>query len=444
MGKLYVDTGGAATNSGSSDSNTPDLSGTSDAVVTGSTVQLTIGTDLSAVDAVAGSATQASIYIADATNSNQKIFWITGKNDGLDQVTVSVAPTGVTASNWAIGGRHLWTPASIEAALRAGDILQFNNSPASRTAAFLTQRASGDTTSGYVKYIGKTGTRPVLTITNTTQVFTSGALTLGWVENFELAQQGASGIAANVGASGGVFYNVKISDAGAQGWFTNNSANRIIGCEISGTGAEAISLTSQQHVHIGNYVHDITGDGILYASTANTSLIARNNIVDTCTGRGIYINVADSANTSFKMVSGNTVYGCGNSGLEVVDADSNVILINNIFSENGNAAGEYNVEWVAGNADFTGFHAWNVFFHSSGAGSNVSGLTIGGHVASSELITDPLFTNATGGDFSIGSTSPAKAVGYPGVFLGGSTGYLDIGAVQRQEPTGGGNRVIGG
>ena len=120
--------------------------------------------------------------------------------------------------------------------------------------------------------------------------------------------------------------------------------------------------------------------------------------------------------------------------------------MNNIFSENGNAAGEFNVEWVSGAAEYVSFHGWNVFYHSGGGGgANLSGLTVNAQVASSEFTTDPAFTNAAGGDFSIGSTSPAKATGYPGAFLGGSTGYLDIGAVQRQEAGGGGNaNILGG
>jgi len=75
MGTIYVDTGGAATNSGSTDQNTANLSGTGDATVSGSVVQLTAGTDLSGVVTTAG-ATQSSIYLAQATNTNQKIFWI--------------------------------------------------------------------------------------------------------------------------------------------------------------------------------------------------------------------------------------------------------------------------------------------------------------------------------------------------------------------------------
>ena len=49
---------------------------------------------------------------------------------------------------------------------------------------------------------------------------------------------------------------------------------------------------------------------------------------------------------------------------------------------------------------------------------------------------------ATDNDFTIGTNLKAK--GFPGVFNGGhTTGYLDIGAVQRVEPSGTTNDVLG-
>ena len=161
-------------------------------------------------------------------------------------------------------------------------------------------------------------------------------------------------------------------------------------------------------------------------------------IINTCGGRGI--NIGGAGDSRARLIAdGCTIYGCGNSGIES-NANSELTLLNTILAENGNAAGEYNVEWTAGDAEKIGFHAWNVFYHSGGGGgANLLGLTANAVVTSSEFTTDPTFTNAAGADFSIGSSSPAKAAGFPGAFLGSSsTGYLDIGAVQRQEPAGGG------
>jgi hypothetical protein len=63
--------------------------------------------------------------------------------------------------------------------------------------------------------------------------------------------------------------------------------------------------------------------------------------------------------------------------------------------------------------------------------------------------SDPLFVSTTNNseDFALQSSSPAKAAGFPGAMYIGGTGYRDIGALQRQEPTGGGSTrgyIIGG
>ena len=529
MGTLYIDTGGSATNSGSRDSNTAALSGTG-ATNVGTTVNLPAGTDLSSVQT--SGATQDTIYLNDATNANRKIFWITAVDDALDTVTVDTAPTGLVSSSWAIGGRYA-APAGnglnlIEGAFRAGDTITINNSPAAATVDWITARAVGTSADGFIKVQGKTGVRPVINITNTTQVFEGADQDLWRIENIEADQDGASGNAITLLGAGSVVYNVKVSDAGGIGINPDEVGVKIVGCEVSGT-ADGIN-TNISYSAIGNYIHDVSGDGVENTAANPTFILLLNNIIDTCAGRGILDSGAATTNQQNIVSIGNTVYGCGNTGLEITDADRQVMLCNNILSENGNAAGEYNVEWVAGDAEKVSFHAWNVFFHSDDAGGSLLGLTVNAQVASSEFTTDPQFTNTratvtatsaspcvftvtagtvpsngnsgllsvgsggalptgftatttyfvvnvsgstfqlsltSGGagvnssstgtapfyyhtgstaNFAIASTSPAKATGFPGQFLGGSLGYLDIGAVQRQEPAGGGGsqRVIGG
>jgi len=78
-----------------------------------------------------------------------------------------------------------------------------------------------------------------------------------------------------------------------------------------------------------------------------------------------------------------------------------------------------------------GFHGYNCFYKSS---NNLSGLTVNG----TETTSDPLLTDPANADFTLSSSSPCKATGFPGQFLGGSLGYLDMGAVQRQESSSGG------
>lgn len=446
-GTLYIDTGGAATNSCSRDVNAAALTGTGDGVVTGSTVQLTIGTNLSSVDATPGSATQDTIYLAQATNTNTKVFWITAKDDGLDQVTVSVAPTGITASNWAIGGRCVLTNASQEAALRAGDTAIFNNSPAGQAGALWTFRASGDSTSGFAKIVGKTGVRPVLNATSTNAAVIFNTLNNLWVENFEIDQDGATGSGITLSGNNNVVFNVKVSDAGSGGGISGGGYGKIMNSEITGSAGDGLALTGSAQVISGCYVHDNAGDGLEYSGTFNaTGISVENSVFDTNAGRGILFSGSVTVYTNAMSLSGLTVYGNGNSGLEVADADMSIVLRNSIFDTNGDAAGEYNVEWTAGTAELLSFHAYNDFYQGGGSAGNVLNLTVNAQVSASEITTNPLLTSPAAGDFTLQSTSPAIALGYPGQLLGATgLGYLDLGAQQRPAvSTTGGGGIIGG
>lgn len=426
---IYVKTTGSATNSGSSDQDAANLSGAA-ATVAAAVVSLDGSPDLSGV-ATDGSAT---IHLNDASNSNQKIFKITAVDDVLKTVTVSVAPTGVVSSAWAIGGRFVYTPASIEGALAPGWTMEFGDTPASRSgAAFLTARTSGDGTSGYVKIIGKTGVRPKLTITDTNVVIDANSINKWWIENFELEQQGASGAAVTGSGGGWIFHNIKISDAGGNGMTFTGTNCTVTASEVTGVGGNGIAQTSGSTptIIMGCYIHDLTGIGINF-SPVNPMGSIIGNVIDTCGNNGIAASGASTNATNLLQIIGNTVYGCGNSGLEVTDADTRIFLMNNIFQDNGNAAGEYNVEFVAGSAEIAGWHGYNIFNHAGGGGgANLSGLT----ATATELTSDPLFVDAAGGDFSLKAGSPAKRAGYPGAFLGGSTGYVDIGAVQARDST---------
>lgn len=434
---IYVDTGGATTNSGSTDNNTATVSSASSgftAAVSGTTVTFSGNTDLSGVSAD-GSQT---IYIADATNSNQKIFRITAVDDGANTVTVDTAPTGtIAASAWAIGGRFVWTKSAITAAVKAGWTVQFNNSPAAASGASLIDISNdGNSTNGPIRWIGKAGAKRTLSGSGAGLIGGSGR-SGHYFSNLELSNSGSNPLDFS-NFSHIILDDVKVS-AASNGTTLNNGL--VINCEFSGCSSPALTISNNGSVrYFGNYIHDNSSHGFSSESTSEGSTFV-NNIFDTNAGRGYY-NQSGSSGVQVSMFWGNTVYGGGNSGFESTSGNLFGPMINNIFSENGNAAGEYNVEMTAG-GDWL-IHRYNNFYHSGGGGAaNLLNITAG----STEPTTDPTFTDAANADFSIGSSSPAKAAGWPGAFLGaGSTGYLDIGAVQRQEAgsSGGGGPLIDG
>ena len=158
-------------------------------------------------------------------------------------------------------------------------------------------------------------------------------------------------------------------------------------------------------------------------------------------GTGIDTAGAPTTRNHFILLLGNTIYRSSDSGVRIQDIDQNVTLINNLFRDNGNAAGDYNMYSLAGSFQFASFGAYNIFNQGGGLG----GTNLGNYTAhSTDLTSDPLLTDPANGDFTLQSTSPAKGAGFPGVFLGGPTGYLDMGAVQRQESGSGGMLVHSG
>jgi hypothetical protein len=134
-----------------------------------------------------------------------------------------------------------------------------------------------------------------------------------------------------------------------------------------------------------------------------------------------------------------TFFDAGADSIRANNATGSVVICNNIFD----TAGGYHINCAAGT-----FAGAQVFFNAyrastSGDLGNVYESYQVGNVTES---VSP-FTNAAGGDFTLLSTALSKAAGFPGALENSSLiGYLDLGALQRQEAGGGGGgqRVIGG
>lgn len=123
-------------------------------------------------------------------------------------------------------------------------------------------------------------------------------------------------------------------------------------------------------------------------------------------------------------------YGNGRDGFGLGSASS-VYLLNCIAENNG----QYG---------YAGTGASN-FLQSCAAYNNTSGATnlTGATPRNVDFVTGTgsFFTSAGAGDFSLNNTAgagaAARAAGIPGAFPGGlTTGYLDIGAAQHQDPGG--------
>ncbi|MFH1354364.1 MAG: hypothetical protein ABIH36_03690, partial [bacterium] len=192
--------------------------------------------------------------------------------------------------------------------------------------------------------------------------------------------------------------------------FLLSSNSKLINSEGVSTNGDAVSLSTYNGV-IGSYLHD-SNIGISSTHRVNKILF---NIINTNTTGISAINT--SYNRGHSIVD-NTIYN-STTGITLTTTQLSSFM-NNIIDSNttgASATSEYKSNW------------WD-YNNWSNNGADVSNVTKGDNA----LALDPGFTDAPNGIFTIASSLAAKA--FPGLFPGAlTTGYLDTGAVQRQEST---------
>jgi len=176
----------------------------------------------------------------------------------------------------------------------------------------------------------------------------------------------------------------------------------------------------------------------------NSICTIRNNVFINCRNTTATITLTDHT-TYRNNICGNTFDGCQGSSIRSTGSYVNTLIVNNLFTRQA----KYAVDIASATMntrnliDYNGFGA-GTFGQTSGQYDGYAGgsndVTLGSNV-------DP-YVDESSGDYALDDTNGAdlKAVGYPGAFRGiSTTSYVDIGAVQRQEPAGGGSsRLING
>lgn len=193
--------------------------------------------------------------------------------------------------------------------------------------------------------------------------------------------------------------------------------NLLLNCEFISTLGGAVRCTvNAQITIIGCYIHD-SDIGLSLTGTGSSSHVAY-NIFDNCTTQAIFIN---AANTAAHMFLGNTFYGAetpAGIGVQMISGVTDVRIINNIFYGFVTAVTHADTQTI-------GYDNFNNYYNNT---TDVTNWTKG----SNDLALNPQFVSAAAGDFRIGTN--LRAAGIPSVFPGEiTTGYTDIGAVQRKE-----------
>jgi len=406
-------------------------------------VTLDTNTDLSAIVSTPGP-TQSSIRLANATNTNQTIFWVNGVTGctgvGACSITVSqlVSCSSCSGSAWTIGGRYLWpsgsTVPTVSSAIGfsgAKDELVFNTSPSTRTSAYFAAPVAGTSGNGWNVIRGKTGVRPKLDVTAGSAVpINLGNFTNWKVENLEVAVSGAATASPVMGTTAGAnnwFNNILISDGPNIGFDIAGTNARITNSEVTGVTGTGILIGSASNTE-GNYIHGNGGDGVTVTIVGAIAQVTGNAIIGN-SGRGVYLSSPSVVNQNAMFyVLGNTIVDNTLAGIQVADPDAPIYIQNNII-KNANSA-----DIVSLGSERWAIHGYNVFYSSGGGVLN--GLTAN----ATEFTADPLFVNAGAGNYALQNASPGAGTGTPGTMLGLSTtvGFRDIGAFQRAVGAGGG------
>ena len=197
---------------------------------------------------------------------------------------------------------------------------------------------------------------------------------------------------------------------------TGGSSSGLIASEAQSVNGKGVACSHPTPRILGTYIHDCGQEGIQVQAVADQAHIAF-NIIDTCV---TLIEIAAGAIRS--SIINNTLYN-GTTGISNLNtAADEALVMNNILSTltTGLSAPQNTKSNV---------YIYNTLHNCTTPRTNVD-------AGIGDDTLDPAFTDAPNGNFAVGANM--KATSFPGAFSGGlSTGYLDRGAVQRQEPAGG-------
>lgn len=196
---------------------------------------------------------------------------------------------------------------------------------------------------------------------------------------------------------------------------TNGPGTLIIDTEIRSNLGDCIdSAGSDSHRIHYVYCHDSNkGFGVSTSSRTTITDSIFDNIATTA------IDIESSAEFANTIIN-NTIYDVA-TGVDIAAATGSVIY-NNIFDNCSTVA------VIEGITTSGNLYDHNNYSNNTADTTNVS-------KGPNATAVDPQFTNAAEEDFSIGTN--LQALGYPGVYPGGTTeSFVDIGAVQREEAGG--------
>lgn len=345
----------------------------------------------------------------------------------LDRNVGTLGSTGGTGN---LGGA-LATVSTAATAVVAGNVVYVKNE--TWDEAVVVGTTSGTSTNPIVIEGYNTSRGDAPTGSNRPRNNRAGAGTIGWdqnsnnyvIKNIWVDDAGTDCFES----TNSTYINCRASNGGDKGFelsIGGFSTFYIVNCEIDNNVSSGLNISSSNNSlrAFNCYIHDNGGDGL---NSGGSFLI--NNISDTNASRGFHASgdIFWINNTSYNNTGSN-----GDGFRQSDTPDNNSVIFNNISASNADegfeivTAGNLGVVYADYNCSYNNTGTDYLNF-PTGAGANNNN-------------SNPSFTDAANGNFAIGTA--LKAAGYPGAFPGAlSTGYTDLGAVQRQEAASGGTNA---
>jgi hypothetical protein len=240
----------------------------------------------------------------------------------------------------------------------------------------------------------------------------------------------------------------KVSNAKTQGISAGSQTNLITGCEVTGCAAGATAIIANNGTVENCFVHDNSCLGI-YLNSAG----GRASFNLSCNNSGassVGIQCVDGCEIRNNTIHNNGSHGISHlgSGTEPNNWQNNILTSNGGYGINGS-----NGSAIPASPLMDGNAFWN---NTSGARNlmdstaGIFGVAPYTNVHDVTLSGSPYVGGTTGttANFALNSTAGAgaacRAAGSPGTWPGntGTTGYLDMGAVQHPDPAGGGALLL--
>lgn len=266
--------------------------------------------------------------------------------------------------------------------------------------------------------------RPVLAFAGNTSTFGDYMV----FEDISVTTTASLGLSLGTGGLADNCKSVNSSGSADRNAFTLTN-NTLVYCEAVSTAGDAASLVVGGCAIRHFYAHD-SSNGIDFGAQNNN--VVQFAIIDTIVSKALSFGSTADSNT----VSDVTLYGASTPAGSSIGIDLAATTgINNRFD---NIIISGFVDPIK-SAAVVGSNSYR-YINIHNCSNAVTNVTLG----EGSGTDDPGFVDAPNGNFAVGTNM--KATGGPAAFPGGlSTGYLDRGAVQRQEPaggSGGGLRIV--